>query len=117
MHIKCIFYFQYANLNINRSQLINVFLCSMLFGNLFVYYQFMGKDIIDKHTRMVVFVVLTVVGVIGVGVMCLLPKPGSEGGGRTDDLGGPSNALKKSFALFKTRDMLLLAATFFYTGV
>lgn len=90
---------------------------SMLFGNIFVFYQFMGKEIIDKHTRMVVFIALTVVGVIGVGVMFLLPKPGSEGGGRTDDLGGPFNALKKSFALFKTRDMLLLSATFFYTGI
>lgn len=77
----------------------------------------MGKDIIDQHTRTVVFSALTIVGVIGVGVMCLLPKPGSEGGGRTDDLGGPFNALKKSFALFKTRDMLLLSATFFYTGM
>lgn len=92
-------------------------LSSMLFGNLFVFYQFMGKDIIDQHTRMVVFLALTVVGVIGVGIMCFLPKPGSEGGGRTDDLGGPFNALKKSFALFKTRDMLLLSATFFYTGL
>lgn len=89
----------------------------MLFGNIFVFYQFMGKDIIDKHTRTVVFAALTVVGVIGVGVMCFLPKPGSEGGGRKDDLGGPFNALKKSFALFKTRDMLLLSATFFYTGL
>ncbi|KAG0723911.1 UNC93-like protein MFSD11 [Chionoecetes opilio] len=90
---------------------------SMLFGNVFVFYQFMGKDIIDYHTRMVVFLALTVVGVIGLGVMCLLPKPGSEGGGRTDDLGGAFGALKKSFDLFKTRDMLLLSATFFYTGI
>ncbi|XP_045132438.1 UNC93-like protein MFSD11 isoform X2 [Portunus trituberculatus] len=90
---------------------------SMLFGNIFVYYQFMGKEIIDQHTRMVVFIVLTVVGVIGVGVMCLLPKPGSEGGGRADDLGGPSTALRKSFALFKTKDMLLLSFAFFYTGI
>ncbi|XP_050719107.1 UNC93-like protein MFSD11 isoform X3 [Eriocheir sinensis] len=90
---------------------------SMLFGNLFVFYQFMGKDLIDQHTRMVVFLALTVVGVIGVGIMCFLPKPGSEGGGRADDLGGPFDALKKSFALFSTRDMLLLSATFFYTGI
>ncbi|KAK3851429.1 hypothetical protein Pcinc_041918 [Petrolisthes cinctipes] len=90
---------------------------SMLFGNLFVFYQFKGKDIIDYHTRMVVFLALTVVGLIGLGVMCLLPRPGADGSGRTDDLGGPFNALKKSFALFKTKDMLLLSATFFYTGI
>lgn len=88
----------------------------MLFGNLFVFFQFRGKDIIDSHTRMVVFLALTVVGVLGLGVMCLLPRPGADGSGRTDDLGGPFNALKKSFALFKTKDMLLLSATFFYTG-
>ncbi|XP_063605818.1 UNC93-like protein MFSD11 isoform X2 [Penaeus indicus] len=90
---------------------------SLLFGNIFVYYQFMGKEIIDSYTRMIVFSVLTIVAVIGVCVMCILPKPGSEGGGRTDDLGGPYAALKKSFALFKTKDMLLLSVTFFYTGI
>ncbi|XP_042240737.1 UNC93-like protein MFSD11 isoform X1 [Homarus americanus] len=91
---------------------------SMLFGNIFVFYQFMGKDIIDKTTRNVVFSVLTAVGVIGVGVMCALPKPGAGGSGRADEsLGSPFNALKKSLALFKTKDMLLLSATFFYTGI
>lgn len=89
----------------------------MLFGNLFVFYQFMGKDIIDQHTRTIVFIALTVVGAIGVGILFTLPKPGADGSGRADDeLGSPFNALKKSFALFKTRDMLLLSATFFYTG-
>ncbi|KAK7070920.1 DUF895 domain membrane protein [Halocaridina rubra] len=90
---------------------------SMLFGNIFVYHQFMGKEVIDYHTRLVVFIVLTIVACIGIGIMLLLPKPGSSGSGRTDDLGGPYNALKKSFALFKTKDMLLLSATFFYTGI
>lgn len=90
---------------------------SMLFGNIFVFYQFMGKEIIDYHTRTVVFIVLTIVALIGIGIMLLLPKPGSVGSGRSDDLGGPYNALKKSFALFRTKDMLLLAMTFFYTGI
>ncbi|XP_064087813.1 UNC93-like protein MFSD11 isoform X1 [Macrobrachium nipponense] len=90
---------------------------SMLFGNIFVFYQFMGKDHIDQHTRTVVFIVLTIVAVIGIGIMLLLPQPGSTGSGRTDDLGGPYNALKKSFALFRTKDMLLLSLTFFYTGI
>lgn len=91
---------------------------SMLFGNLFVFYQFMGKEIIDQHTRTIVFIALTVVGAIGVGILFTLPKPGADGSGRADDgLGSPFNALKKSFALFKTRDMLLLSATFFYTGI
>ncbi|XP_076046770.1 UNC93-like protein MFSD11 isoform X2 [Oratosquilla oratoria] len=90
---------------------------SLLFGNLFVYYQFQGQDIIGYHTRLVVFSVLTVVAVIGVLIMLFLPKPGSSNSGRTDNLGGPYQALKSSFALFKTRDMLLLSVTFFYTGI
>ncbi|XP_045595130.1 UNC93-like protein MFSD11 isoform X2 [Procambarus clarkii] len=91
---------------------------SMLFGNLFVFYQFMGKTIIDQHTRTIVFSALTVVGLIGIGIMCTLPKPGADGSGRSDDsLGSPFDALKKSFSLFRTKDMLLLSATFFYTGI
>nr|XP_053635439.1 LOW QUALITY PROTEIN: UNC93-like protein MFSD11 [Cherax quadricarinatus] len=91
---------------------------SMLFGNLFVFYQFMGKDVIDHHTRTIVFSALTVVGIIGIGIMCLLPKPGADGSGRADEsLGSPFEALKKSFNLFRTKDMILLSATFFYTGI
>ncbi|KAK8743642.1 hypothetical protein OTU49_001181 [Cherax quadricarinatus] len=91
---------------------------AMLFGNLFVFYQFMGKDVIDHHTRTIVFSALTVVGIIGIGIMCLLPKPGADGSGRADEsLGSPFEALKKSFNLFRTKDMILLSATFFYTGI
>ncbi|ROT84817.1 putative UNC93-like protein MFSD11 [Penaeus vannamei] len=65
-----------------------LFQSSLLFGNIFVFYMFMGKDVIDAGTRLV------------------------------DDMGGPPlDALKKSFELFKTRDMILLSATFFYTGL
>lgn len=89
---------------------------SLLFGNIFVYYMFMGKDTIDSGTRLVVFAALTGVALVGLAILLALPKPGADGSGRQDDMGGPLNALKKSFELFKTRDMILLSVTFFYTG-
>ncbi|CAL4072875.1 unnamed protein product [Meganyctiphanes norvegica] len=90
---------------------------SFLFGNLFVFYMFRGLEIIDYDTRVIVFSVLTVVAILGIIVMIFLPQPGSEGSGRSDDTGSPAEALRKSFRLFKTTDMLLLSATFFYTGI
>lgn len=89
---------------------------SLLFGNIFVFYMFMGKDVIDAGTRLVVFAALTGVALLGLAILLALPKPGAGGSGRQDDMGGPLDALKKSFELFKTRDMILLSATFFYTG-
>ncbi|XP_042877916.1 UNC93-like protein MFSD11 isoform X2 [Penaeus japonicus] len=94
-----------------------LFQSSLLFGNIFVYYMFMGKQTIDHGTRLVVFSALTGVALIGLAILLALPKPGAGGSGRQDDMGGPLNALKKSFELFKTRDMLLLSVTFFYTGL
>ncbi|XP_047485284.1 UNC93-like protein MFSD11 [Penaeus chinensis] len=94
-----------------------LFQSSLLFGNIFVYYMFMGKDTIDSGTRLVVFAALTGVALIGLGILLALPKPGAGGSGRQDDMGGALNALKKSFELFRTRDMLLLSVTFFYTGI
>lgn len=90
---------------------------SFLFGNLFVFYQFKGLEIIDYNTRLLVFSVLTVVAVLGIVVMIFLPQPGSDGSGRADTKDSPTDALKKSFRLFKTTDMILLSATFFYTGI
>ncbi|XP_027237309.2 UNC93-like protein MFSD11 [Penaeus vannamei] len=91
--------------------------CSLLFGNIFVFYMFMGKDVIDAGTRLVVFAALTGVALLGLAILLALPKPGAGGSGRQDNMGGPLDALKKSFELFKTRDMILLSATFFYTGL
>ena len=72
---------------------------------------------IGGHTRLIVFSVLSVVATLGVVIMLFLPKPGGEeSGGRADRAITPYNALVESFALFKTRDMILLSFTFFYTG-
>ncbi|MCL4137939.1 UNVERIFIED_CONTAM: hypothetical protein GTU68_051888 [Idotea baltica] len=65
-----------------------------------------------------VFSILTAVGSLGVLTMFFLPKPsGSSDAGRVDKTGSPSQELKKSFQLFFTKKMMLLSATFFYTGL
>ncbi|KAB7502898.1 UNC93-like protein MFSD11 [Armadillidium nasatum] len=91
---------------------------SFLFGNLFVFFEFQGQEFIDKPTQTTVFTILTIVGAVGVFVMFFLPNPGSTAGaGREDNVGSPSEELRKSFALFRTTEMILLSFTFFYTGI
>ena len=42
-----------------------LFQCSMLFGNIFVYFQFKGETEISKSSRLIVYGVLTGLGVAG----------------------------------------------------
>ncbi|XP_071442310.1 UNC93-like protein MFSD11 [Hetaerina americana] len=96
---------------------------SMFFGNLFVYFQFQGKQIIDADTRLLVFIVLTALA--GVGIVFLLvlrpavPTDSNDSIAVAEDAAplGPLHALKRSFSLFFTKDMLLLSLAFFYTGL
>ena len=46
---------------------------SFLFGNLFVFFMFQGLDKIDQSTRTMVFIVLLVVGTIGLVLLFFLP--------------------------------------------
>lgn len=89
---------------------------SMVFGNIFVYFQFRGQTIIDEHTRYVVFGALTAVSFLGLLVLVLLPKPG-QGSGREDIASTPTEELVKSLKLFRTKEMMLLSVTFLYTGL
>jgi hypothetical protein len=99
---------------------------SMFFGNLFVYFQFQGKDHIDEATRTLVFSVLIGVGILGfIFLTALRPVDdirvvnGSDSKA-DDELDNSSSgvmfAFKNSVDLFFTREMLLLSLTFFYTG-
>lgn len=45
---------------------------SLFFGNLFVFFKFQGKTVIDSETRIFVFIVLTIVAALGVLSMFLL---------------------------------------------
>ena len=42
---------------------------SMVFGNIFVFYKFQGQETVDAQTRMVVFIALTAVCVVGTVLM------------------------------------------------
>ncbi|XP_022911255.1 UNC93-like protein MFSD11 isoform X2 [Onthophagus taurus] len=91
---------------------------SMFFGNLFVFFQFQGKDRIDTETRVIVVTVLSVICAGGSLVILFLPKP------RNDDTELVVNenrtalqALKDAGKMFFTKNMLLLCVTFLYTGI
>ena len=96
----------------------------MFFGNLFVYFQFQGKNHIDEATRTLVFSVLIGVGFLGFFFLTAL-RPIEDttvvnGNDNDDELATPSigviDVFKNSLNLFFTKEMLLLSLTFFYTG-
>lgn len=96
--------------------------CSLLFGNIFVYTEFQGKEVIDKETRFTVFGFLLGGSVLGLALLLTL-----RGGGTNSasfDLNGdvPKNSpvkdeFSKAFVLMKTKTMICLAMTFLYTGL
>lgn len=97
----------------------------MFFGNLFVYYQFQGKDHIDESTRQMVFTVLIAVAILGVIFLATLRRvnhPFLDSGATDRELDYATEntsiigAFKSAINLFLTRDMLLLNVTFLYTG-
>ncbi|XP_066292334.1 UNC93-like protein MFSD11 [Branchiostoma lanceolatum] len=98
---------------------------SLLFGNLFVWQEFTGKEIIDAKTRIQVYVVLLVVSCVGTLMLLLLrnKKPSEDRSVSQDDNSGnksnegPLQAFKRSIQLFKTKEMLLLGVCFAYTGL
>ncbi|XP_077490603.1 UNC93-like protein MFSD11 isoform X2 [Amblyomma americanum] len=110
--------------------------CSLIWGNIFVYIQFQGRDHIDQHSRYTVYGALTGIGILGMLLLLLLRGGGiphrRNGQRETDDKSGPASevdvrqlntesgfvdALLKSLRLMRTSKMLILSATFFYTGL
>ncbi|TRY62646.1 hypothetical protein TCAL_11960 [Tigriopus californicus] len=91
--------------------------CSLLIGNTFAFFQFKGKDIIDVDTRLVTVGVLLAVAILGtITFILLLPTPWvTETPGAEAD--SPLVALKKSFSLFLTKEMVILLPYFFYMGI
>ncbi|XP_035694723.1 UNC93-like protein MFSD11 isoform X2 [Branchiostoma floridae] len=97
--------------------------CSLLFGNIFVWQEFSGKETIDSKTRIQVYVVLLVVCCVGTLMLFVLRNRRPED--RSDLLNvnsgdqageGPLQAFKRSIQLLKTKEMLLLGVCFAYTG-
>jgi Ion channel regulatory protein UNC-93. len=119
----------------NASVFWAIFQSSLFIGNLFVYFMFSGPTI-EKSTRNVVFWVLTVLAIIGTTLLATLRKSSyrltlgeAEGISSMDkELQIPEpiqekpllaawHALRDAFQLFMTGKMLILAVTFFYTGL
>lgn len=102
---------------------------SLFFGNLFVYFQFQGKTHIDKDTRRMLFIVLTVVGLLGTGCLAMLRRVSevkdiNESNSNLNEKNilvekklSVVGEFKNAARLFVTRDMLLLSVAFFYTGL
>ena len=88
---------------------------SLLIGNTFVFFTFQGKEDIDKTTRTTVVLVLLSLCVAGSLTFLLLrPTPWATDSAVTE---GPIKIIRSSFNLFRTKQMLLLSVTFFYTGL
>lgn len=70
-----------------------IFQCSLLFGNIFVFFMFRGQKVITKETRIIVYGVLTVVGLIGSCLLFFLKGNSREVGGQVST---PKEAFCKS---------------------
>ncbi|EDO32720.1 predicted protein [Nematostella vectensis] len=104
--------------------------CSLLFGNLFVYFEFKGSTI-DDATRRTVFIVFSVVCGIGIGMMFLMRRvqPSTKQVSDNSDASPKNSGVIQAFCklhsvfsvtsirLFITRDMMLLSLCFAYTGL
>ncbi|KAF8789041.1 UNC93-like protein MFSD11 like protein [Argiope bruennichi] len=97
--------------------------CSLLFGNIFVFFTFQGKSVIDEHTRFVVFGVLLGVSLAGLVLLCFLRSGRSQSvdvtsnPSATPEGSGPLAEFKKAVFLLKTKKMFCLAITFLYTAM
>lgn len=92
---------------------------SMLFGNAFVYYAFSNQETISDATRYIVYGVLTVVCVLGLSVILLLRETPDNQTNRQDQQQQQVTAWGQflgAVRLAKTRDMLVLASAFLFTG-
>jgi len=114
-----------SNISRNSGVFWAMLQTSMFFGNLFVYYQFQGKDHIDEDTRRIVFTALIAVAILGViflGTLQRVNHPFLNNGSPDSELTYASEstsivgAFKNAIKLFLTKDMLLLNITFLYTG-
>ncbi|CAG0886646.1 unnamed protein product [Darwinula stevensoni] len=91
-----------------------IFQCSMLFGNIFVFYAFDGLSYIEEHTRRLVFLVLLGVSIAGLLLAFLLGTVSHSDAIANE---APLQALKEAPKLLVTQQMFLLCFTFIYTGL
>lgn len=90
-----------------------LFQSSMLFGNLFVYFEFRGQESISSSTRLTVYGFFTGGGILGTLFLLTLKSPPTM----RSSYVGPKESLIKSWELIKAKRMIYLCVTFFYTGM
>jgi len=89
---------------------------SIFIGNIFAYFMFTGEEFISTSVRTTVGVVLLSITAAGVLTMLLLrPTPWARDTIASNE--SPAAALRSSWKLFMTKDMLMLSVTFLYTGL
>ncbi|XP_006898501.1 PREDICTED: UNC93-like protein MFSD11-like [Elephantulus edwardii] len=106
---------------------------SLFFGNLDIYFAWQGKTQISESDRRTVFIVLTVISLVGTVLFFFIRKPDSENVLGEDESSDDQDleinesaqnnvtkavdAFKKSLKLCVTKEMLLLSITTVYTGL
>ncbi|CAG5127832.1 unnamed protein product [Candidula unifasciata] len=99
--------------------------CSLLFGNLYCYFVFKGQSTITDTERTNLFLALSAAGLAGSLCLLALRRPRIVSSDDALNLNAsvarspdtPLTALKKAFALMKTKEVLLLCLMFAYTGL
>nr|XP_037286511.1 UNC93-like protein MFSD11 [Rhipicephalus microplus] len=110
--------------------------CSLIWGNIFVYFQFQGQEQIDRQSRLTVYGALTGIGILGMLLLLVLRGGGiprrQNSRNETEEKSGPSSqveaaqlnadsgfldAMVQSVKLMRTGKMLTLSVAFFYTGL
>ncbi|XP_054283457.1 UNC93-like protein MFSD11 [Macrosteles quadrilineatus] len=89
---------------------------SMIYGNVFVYFCFEGKTVIDEETRTSVLFGLLGLTVFAATMSTLLPSPAyiKENSGYQ---GSALEVMKQSWAVAKTKEMTMLIPMFLYCGI
>ncbi|XP_022666487.1 UNC93-like protein MFSD11 isoform X2 [Varroa destructor] len=91
---------------------------SLIWGNIFVYFVLVGKEHIDKETRILVYGGLLAVGIIGNLLMICFRRPPQDNDDEEEEKKTLFvSGIVNSFALLKTSKMLLLSIAFIYTGL
>ncbi|KAL3216043.1 hypothetical protein MRX96_033225 [Rhipicephalus microplus] len=106
--------------------------CSLIWGNIFVYFQFQGQEQIDRQSRLTVYGALTGIGILGMLLLLVLRGGGiprrQNSRNETEEKSGPSSqveaaqlnadsgfldAMVQSVKLMRTGKMLTLSVAFF----
>ncbi|XP_075213699.1 UNC93-like protein MFSD11 [Lycorma delicatula] len=95
------------------------FYCSSsIIGNLYSFYILEGKKYLDRGSRNLIIYTLTIIAGVATLLFTLLPPAEKN---ETEDKKlqkvSPLKELKTTWEVFKTKEMMILAVTFCYTGL